>query len=86
MADEAKWYVVHTFSGYEKKVQTDIEKSVENSPSVPKTHKQQVRNWLCGMIRELSSKGWNNIPDLTLNIDLPIQIPERSDIEKYITF
>ena len=30
MADEAKWYVVHTFSGYEKKVQTDIEKSVEN--------------------------------------------------------
>ncbi len=63
-----------------------IEKSVENSPSVPKTHKQQVKNWLCGMIRELSSKGWNNIPDLTLNIDLPIQIPERSNIEKYITF
>ncbi|MBQ3225578.1 MAG: transcription termination/antitermination protein NusG [Clostridia bacterium] len=30
MADEARWYVVHTFSGYEKKVQTDIEKTVEN--------------------------------------------------------
>ena len=30
MADEARWYVVHTFSGYEKKVQANIEKSVEN--------------------------------------------------------
>ena len=30
MADEAKWDVIHTFSGYEKKVQTDLEKSVEN--------------------------------------------------------
>lgn len=27
---EAKWYVVHTFSGYEKKVQTDLEKTIEN--------------------------------------------------------
>ncbi|MBR4874225.1 MAG: transcription termination/antitermination protein NusG [Clostridia bacterium] len=30
MSENARWYVVHTFSGYEKKVQTDIEKSVEN--------------------------------------------------------
>ena len=30
MAEEARWYVVHTFSGYEKKVQANIEKSVEN--------------------------------------------------------
>ncbi len=30
MADEARWYVVHTFSGYEKKVQANLEKSVEN--------------------------------------------------------
>ena len=29
MAD-AKWYVIHTFSGYEKKVQTDLEKTIEN--------------------------------------------------------
>lgn len=26
----AKWYVIHTFSGYEKKVQANIEKTVEN--------------------------------------------------------
>ena len=30
MADAARWYVIHTFSGYEKKVQANIEKSVEN--------------------------------------------------------
>lgn len=28
--DEAKWYVVHTYSGYENKVKADIEKTVEN--------------------------------------------------------
>ena len=27
--EEAKWYVVHTFSGYENKVKVDIEKTVE---------------------------------------------------------
>ncbi len=30
MAENAKWYVIHTFSGYEKKVQTDLEKTIEN--------------------------------------------------------
>ena len=28
--EEAKWYVVHTFSGYENKVKVDIKKTVEN--------------------------------------------------------
>ena len=27
---EAKWYVVHTYSGYENKVKVDIEKAIEN--------------------------------------------------------
>jgi transcriptional antiterminator NusG len=27
---EAKWYVVHTYSGYENKVKTNIEKTIEN--------------------------------------------------------
>lgn len=27
---EAKWYVVHTYSGYENKVKFDIEKTIEN--------------------------------------------------------
>ena len=30
MAEEAKWYVVHTYSGYENKVKADIEKTIEN--------------------------------------------------------
>ena len=27
---EARWYVVHTYSGYENKVKVDIEKTIEN--------------------------------------------------------
>lgn len=30
MTDNAKWYVVHTYSGYENKVKANIEKLVEN--------------------------------------------------------
>ena len=30
MADTAKWYVVHTYSGYENKVSENIEKVIEN--------------------------------------------------------
>lgn len=30
MSEEAKWYVIHTYSGYEKKVATTIQRTVEN--------------------------------------------------------
>lgn len=30
MADEARWYVIHTYSGYENKVAATIEKTIEN--------------------------------------------------------
>ena len=30
MAEDAKWYVIHTYSGYENKVKDSIEKTVEN--------------------------------------------------------
>lgn len=30
MSEKAKWYVVHTYSGYENKVKATIEKTVEN--------------------------------------------------------
>ena len=30
MAETAKWYVVHTYSGYENTVKATIEKNVEN--------------------------------------------------------
>ncbi len=29
-AEDAKWYVVHTYSGYENKVKANIEKAIEN--------------------------------------------------------
>ena len=29
-SNEAKWYVAHTYSGYENKVKSDIEKTIEN--------------------------------------------------------
>ena len=31
---EAKWYVVHTYSGYENKVKADIEKTIENNKAL----------------------------------------------------
>jgi transcriptional antiterminator NusG len=30
MTEEARWYVIHTYSGHEKKVKINIEKMVEN--------------------------------------------------------
>ena len=32
MAEEAYWYVVHTYSGYENKVKANLEKIIENNP------------------------------------------------------
>lgn len=31
MSEEAKWYVAHTYSGYENKVETDLRKTVANN-------------------------------------------------------
>ena len=31
MAEEAKWYVAHTYSGYEKKVEKDLQKTIANN-------------------------------------------------------
>ena len=33
MSDEAKWYVIHTYSGYENKVATTIEKQLKTAAS-----------------------------------------------------
>ena len=30
MPDESRWYVVHTYSGYENKVASNLETTVEN--------------------------------------------------------
>ena len=49
---EANWYVIHTYSGYENNVKTNIEKSIENlhledqilDVQVPMDEVTEVRN------------------------------------------
>lgn len=38
MAERARWYVVHTYSGYENKVKANLEKTVEN---------RNLQDWIC---------------------------------------
>ena len=38
---EANWYVVHTYSGYENKVKTTIEQTIENRNCMIKYQKYQ---------------------------------------------
>lgn len=38
MSEDAKWYVVHTYSGYENKVATSILNAVEN---------RKMNDWIC---------------------------------------
>jgi transcriptional antiterminator NusG len=42
MADKAKWYVVHTYSGHENKVKANIEKLVENRGMQDVIHEVRV--------------------------------------------
>ncbi len=52
MTQDAKWYVVHTYSGHEKKVKVNIEKMVENrgmedvivEVKVPTEEKIEIKN------------------------------------------
>ncbi|SFI40432.1 transcription antitermination protein nusG [Tindallia magadiensis] len=52
MTDEAKWYVVHTYSGHENKVKVNIEKMVESRSmedvvmevKVPMEEKVEIKN------------------------------------------
>ena len=42
MSERARWYVVHTYSGYENKVKANIEKTVENRNLESLIHDIQV--------------------------------------------
>lgn len=42
MAEKAKWYVVHTYSGYENKVKANLEKAIENRNLEEYIHDIQV--------------------------------------------
>lgn len=42
MAERAKWYVVHTYSGYENKVKVNLEKTIDNRNLQELVHDIQV--------------------------------------------
>ena len=42
--------------------------AVESSGKVPKEFKQQMRNWIHDLVSTISTRGWNNVPDMTLSI------------------
>ena len=45
-----------------------VDKAVEDSGKVPKEFKQQMKNWIHDLISTISTRGWNNVPDMTLSI------------------
>ena len=46
MSEEAKWYVAHTYSGYEEKVKTDLEKTVKNRNLQDMRSNTPPKRWL----------------------------------------
>ena len=42
--------------------------AVESSGKVPKEFNQQMKNWIHDMVSTISTRGWNNVPDMTLSI------------------
>lgn len=61
MAEQARWYVVHTFSGYENKVATNLETMVENRKLQDWIHEVRVPTELVsetkdGKTREVERK------------------------------
>ena len=62
---EANWYVVHTYSGYENKVKTNIEQTIENRKlqdqilevSVPTQEVVELKNG----VRKVSEKNFSRV-------------------------
>ena len=42
--------------------------AVESSGKVPKEFKQQMKNWIHDLVSTISTREWNNVPDMTLSI------------------
>lgn len=42
--------------------------AVDKSGAVPADYKAQLKQWICGMILDVSGKGWNNVVDMKLSI------------------
>ena len=44
-----------------------VDSAVESSGKVPKEFKQQMKNWIHDLVSTISTRGWNNVPDMTLS-------------------
>ena len=74
---EAKWYVVHTYSGYENKVKANIEKTIENNKHlaeqilevrVPMEEVIEVKNGVKKTVQRKLFPGY-----VLLNMDTPVR-------------
>ncbi len=74
MAEE-KWYVVHTYSGYENKVKVDIEKTLENNKSlaerihevrIPTEEVVEIKN---GQKKTVTHKLWPGYVLVNMDLD-----------------
>ena len=45
-----------------------MDSAVESSGKVPKEFKQQMKNCIHDLVSTISTRGWNNVPDMTLSI------------------
>lgn len=59
MSEAAKWYIIHTYSGYENKVKQDIEKVVENRKLHDLILEVQVPTETVTEITDGKTKNWN---------------------------
>ena len=63
MSDNAKWYVIHTYSGYENKVAATIQKTVENRNGIKVPANWQYNSfWFAGAAGIEAAK-WNLLPE-----------------------
>ena len=47
-----------------------VDSAVESSGKVPREFKQHMRNWIHDLVSTISTRGWNNVPDMTLSLSL----------------
>ena len=89
---EAKWYVVHTYSGYENKVKANIDKTIENrhledqilEVRVPMEEVTELRNGVQKAVQRKMFPGYVMI-HMIMNDALPVswdRVPSRCRLRK----
>ncbi len=46
-----------------------VNKAVDTSEEIPTTHKSAISEWISQMVTDVATVGWDNIPDMVLQID-----------------